>query len=378
MRLGIDSLLAEYRPIILGKRLGLLVHAASVNGGGQSTTRRFCGSDDWQVVALFGPEHGVETKAQDMEPVASGQEARTQIPIYSLYGSDFTSLSPTPAMLKDIDILVVDLQDIGTRYYTYIWTTIFCMKVCAKLGKEVIVCDRPNPLGGVEVEGPGIQPGFESFVGLYSIPVRHGLTIGELAELINRREQIGCKLQVIPMEGWEREWHWPETGLRWINPSPNMRSYHAALLYPGICLLEATNCSEGRGTKAPFEMIGAPYVNSEQLMTRLGGLGLPGITMRAVDFIPTHQKHAGQKCHGIRWRITDPHSFKPYRTGLALIWALYQLYHDKGFAWRTEPYEFVADIPAIDLLTGSAVFREEFIGAPTFVERFAGCQQNRR
>lgn len=359
MKLGIDSLIESHQNLLDGKRIGVLAHQASVNAAGEYTVTRLSESTDWHVRALFGPEHGIQTSAQDMEEVPSDTDPDSQIPIFSLYGDDPSSLSPTPNMLEHIDTLVIDLQDIGSRYYTYAWTTILAVRACAEHKKEVIICDRPNPLGGLAVEGPEIEPEFESFVGLYSIPVRHGLTMGEIVRLFNKQEKIGCELHIIPMEEWKREMRWLKTRLKWINPSPNMRSYQAALLYPGMCLVEATNCSEGRGTPTPFEIIGAPYIQSNKLIEKLESLNLAGILAKPRTFIPTSQKQARKKCHGIQWKITDEETFKPYRTGLALIWALFQLYEGKGFEWRSEPYEFVSDIPAIDLLTGSDTFRKK-------------------
>jgi len=356
LKLGIDQLLSSPQNFLSDCRVGLLAHQASLSSEGQSTLKSLQGICD--LKALFGPEHGVATQAQDMEAVAASTDSGSKLPVFSLYGDSFVSLSPTPEMLDLIDVLVVDLQDIGSRYYTYVWTTVLAMQACAKQGKSVIICDRPNPLGGVVTEGPGIEAGFESFVGLYSIPVRHGMTIGEICTLLNDRQKIGCSLEVISMEGWDRAMHWPETGLQWVNPSPNMRSYQAALLYPGMCLLEATNASEGRGADTPFEVMGAPYIRSDELLEKFLSLELPGISAEPCTFTPSFQKHAGQVCNGLKWQVTDRESFRPYLSGLALTWALYQLYDGKGFAWRSEPYEFVADIPAIDLLTGSDQFRK--------------------
>jgi uncharacterized protein YbbC (DUF1343 family) len=358
MQLGIDILLRDQLNLLKGKRVGILAHEASRDSQGRYTVDLIKKIAD--VTTLFGPEHGLDSVAQDMEPVSSiHHQSPSTIPIYSLYGDSFESLSPTPSMLENVDVLVIDLQDIGTRYYTYVWTMLLCMRVCAKLRKEMIVCDRPNPLGGTVTEGPLINAGFESFVGLSSIPVRHGMTIGELAKLLNRRENLHCKLTVIEMQGWERTMHFPDTGLQWVNPSPNMRSYHAALVYPGMCLLEATNVSEGRGTERPFEYVGAPFIDAEELREVFLSEKLPGVTAKTISFTPTMQKWEGDLCQGLEWQVTDVDAFKPYKTGLAFIACLYTLYQDKGFAWRTEPYEFVSDIPAIDLLTGSDTFRKQ-------------------
>lgn len=359
MKLGHENLIQNNFSLLEGKRVGLLAHQASVDSKGTHTLDLLKNAGA-QITALFGPEHGVKGLAQDMESVSSDETS--SLPTYSLYGDSFESLSPTPTMLENIDVLVIDLQDIGSRYYTYVWTTALCMKACATAGKKVVVCDRPNPLGGNLVEGMPQKEGYESFVGLYQLPVRHGMTIGEIMRYVNDTYSIGCDLDVIPMEGWSRDTLWPDLGLKWINPSPNMRSFEAALLYPGMCLIEGTNLSEGRGTDTPFEIIGAPFIDAEKLIEAFATLELPGITTKPVSFTPTMQKHRGKTCQGIHWKITDTQTFKSYHTGLAIVWIINQLYKDKGFKWRTEKYEFVDDIPAIDLLTGSDYFRTHIDG----------------
>ncbi|OGQ05971.1 MAG: hypothetical protein A2W61_04365 [Deltaproteobacteria bacterium RIFCSPLOWO2_01_44_7] len=358
MLLGLDILTRDFKDKLKGKRVGILGHQASVNSKGQHILDLLVDSKDWKVTTLFGPEHGITTSAQDMEPVHSGTHKPTGLPLYSLYGHSEKELKPTEEMLKNIDCLVIDLQDVGARYYTYIWTTTMCMEACAKYKKEVIVCDRPNPINGLSVEGESNKEGYTSFVGLYPMPVRHGMTIGEMARMINDTEDLNCDLTVMPMEGWQREWFWDQTGLKWTNPSPNMRSPLQALLYPGTCLLEGTNISEGRGTDIPFEITGAPFVKPAECLESLSEFRLPGVQFEPVEFTPTLQKWVGQKCFGVRLKVTDREIFKPYVTGIALIWALYTLYHDKGFQWRLEPYEFIEDIPAIDLLTGDATVRQ--------------------
>ncbi len=358
MLLGIDILLTKKLSLIKGKRVGLLAHAASLNAEGRHTLDRLANDAGTRITALFGPEHGFATKAQDMEPVETHEDAQGKLPVYSLYGGDLDSLKPSPAMLEDLDVLVVDLQDIGSRYYTYIWTVALCMEACVESGKGMIVCDRPNPIGGELIEGPEIDEGYQSFVGLFPIPVRHGMTIGEIVQLMNDQGGMGAKVTVVAMEGWKRSMSWQDTGLAWTNPSPNMRSYTAALLYPGMCLIEATNISEGRGTDTPFEIAGAPYMDTDDLMEAFNALGLPGVTAAPTSFIPMRQKWEGKLCHGIRWVITDAAAFRPYLTGLAFIWLCHKMYSNSGFEWRHDPYEFVADRPAIDLLTGSSRFRE--------------------
>lgn len=360
MKLGIDILLTKERHLIEGRKVGVLAHQASIDSACAHTVDTFGSENGVQLVALFGPEHGIATKAEDMEPVASFDfpDFKRKLPVYSLYGESFESLSPTDKMLSDIDVLVIDLQDIGSRYYTYIWTAVLCMKACAKKKKAVIVLDRPNPVNGVDVEGVSQEKGFESFVGIYPLPVRHGMTIGEIARYINDEYKLGCDLHILKMEGWNREWFWRDTNLKWIDPSPNMRSFNAALLYPGMCLIEGTNMSEGRGTDTPFEIAGAPYIDSGKLLSEIEKMKLPGIAAAPTSFIPVRQKWTGATCNGVRWMITDEKTFRPYLTGLAFIWAVNRLYKNEGFAWRTEKYEFVSDKPAIDLLTGSAFFRE--------------------
>lgn len=359
MLLGIDILLGKRRDLLKGKRVGLLANAASVTSAGVHALDELAKDKSVKITALFGPEHGFATRAQDMEPVESHDDPASGLPVYSLYGRDLDSLKPTPRMIDGIDLLVCDLPDVGSRYYTYVWTACLCMEACAEAGKPIIVCDRPNPIGGDLVEGPGIEEGFESFVGLQSIPNRHGMTIGEIVQFVNVRDKTEADLEVIRMEGWRRGMSWRDTGLGWVNPSPNMRSYTAALVYPGMCLVEATNISEGRGTDTPFEIVGAPYFDSEQFISEFEALKLPGVHVAPTSFIPTMQKWMGNMCQGVRWVVNDEKAFRPYLTGLAFIWLAYKLYGDKGFEWRADPYEFVTERPAIDLLTGSADFREE-------------------
>lgn len=364
MRLGIDQLTAHLRTHWRGARIGLLCHAASVTSAAQHATGLLAKNSHWYLTTLFGPEHGATAQAEDMEGVASVRDPATGLPLYSLYGDSPRSLKPTAAMLAHLDALVIDLQDIGTRYYTYIYTMTLCLKACATLGRAVIVCDRPNPIDGVTMEGPLGAAGFESFVGLFPLPVRHAMTIGEVARYVNATRQIGAALTVLPMEGWQRHQYWDHTGLSWTNPSPNMRSLAAALLYPGLCLLEATNVAEGRGTATPFEHCGAPWIDGKALAAQLRTYECAGVSFTPATFTPTARKYAGQRCHGIRCTVTDRATFRPYAFGLALLHAIATT--QPGLRWRDPagpppddgPYEFVADRPAIDLLTGSATVRE--------------------
>lgn len=359
MKNGIDVLIKKHANLLAGKRIGALAHAASLIEDGTHMVDHLMSKRDWKVSALFGPEHGLSTYAQDMEPVDCSMDPSSGMPIYSLYGPTFASLIPTKEMLDGIDCLVIDLQDIGSRYYTYNWTAVLCLKACAQHGKPVILCDRPNPIGGVKFEGGAIEGGFDSFVGLVSVPVRHGMTTGEIVQMVNIKEKIGADLTLIKMEGWDRSMVWKDTQQEWIDPSPNMRSFNAALLYPGMCLLEGTNISEGRGTRAPFEIVGAPYIDAEGFKKEFDALCLPGVAAEIFPFQPKRQKWEGKGCNGFKWAITDQDAFRPYLTGLAFIWLMNKLYKGKGFEWRRAPYEFVTDKPAIDLLTGSAKYRTE-------------------
>jgi uncharacterized protein YbbC (DUF1343 family) len=367
MKLGQEILFEKHLDLIEGRRVGLLAHHASIDSSGVHVLARFLEASKkglFELTAVFAPEHGFEGKAQDMEPVlrsrlpAQNPKTRSQIPVHSLYGDSFASLSPTPAMLENVDVLVVDLQDIGSRYYTYANTMALSMRACSALKKDVIVCDRPNPINGVDAEGAPLDGSARSFVGMYPIRVRHAMTIGEYAKMAARCDALNESfLHVVPMQGWRREQFFDETGLKWVNPSPNMRSLSAALLYPGMCLLEGTNMSEGRGTHTPFETVGAPWIDATELAKNLKALKLKGIDFDTTVFTPTDRKFKGERCEGLQFIITDRKAFRPYLTGLALIHAV-ALTYPKHFEWRREPYEFVSDIPAIDLLTGGPLFRK--------------------
>lgn len=286
--------------------------------------------------------------------VGVGNCDEAEVPVYSLYGDDAGDLSPKPDWIRDLDAVVIDLQDVGSRYYTYVWTAALTMKVAAAVGTEVVLLDRPNPLGGVRVEGAAQREGYLSFVGLYPVAVRHGLTIAELMRWVCEHERIDQNvLSLVPMEGWTRSMEWKDTGLPWLMPSPNMPTFDTALVYPGGCLVEGTRLSEGRGTTRPFELWGGPGLDVGPLLD----LDLHGVTLRPVEFTPTFQKHAGRSCSGVQVHVTDPWVFRPYETYLRMLAAaLPQL--AAGDRWRTEVYEFVSDRPAIDLLTGGPEFRK--------------------
>ena len=294
--------------------------------------------------------------AQDMAHVGDMRDPLTGLPEVSLYGDTFESLSPTAAHLSQIDILVFDVQDIGARYYTYAATMALCMRAARSAGVKVVVLDRPNPIGGLQIEGGGLDPGLENFCGLYPVPQRHALTIGELARLYNDTFGIGCGLEVVACEGWRREQYYDECDLPWVMPSPNMPTLDTAIVYPGMCLLEGTNLSEGRGTTRPFELFGAPFIDGLALADELRRYDLPGVLFRPCTIEPTFHKFAGQQCGAVQLHVTDRRVFQSYRTGLAVLVAVKRLWPE-AFAWRTEPYEFRDDVPAIDLLTGRPAVR---------------------
>ncbi len=346
VRTGLDVLRDDDFAPLRGRRVGLVCHPASVDAELRHAADLLAGAA--KLVALFGPEHGFRGTAQDLIGVAD------TVAVHSLYGATVESLRPTAAQLAGLDALVIDLQDVGSRYYTFQATMLFCLDAAAPLGLPVVVLDRPNPLGGA-VEGPGIDPGFESFVGPHPIPTRHGLTIGELARLYAAERNIDVDLTVVPCDGWRRGMFFDDTGLPWVLPSPNMPTVETAVVYPGGCLIEGTNQSEGRGTTRPFELCGGPAVDAAVLGWTLEVAKLPGVRFRPAWFRPTFQKHAGADCGGVQLHVTDRRAFRPVRTGLAVLAALRGL---PGFAWRTEEYEFVRDRPAIDLLFGSARERE--------------------
>jgi uncharacterized protein YbbC (DUF1343 family) len=303
------------------------------------------------LVRLFGPEHGLVGHAQDLEDVGSGRDPWTGLPVVSLYGDTVASLRPSAEHLADLDALVIDLVDIGSRYYTFQATMLFCMEEASRRGLLTVILDRPNPLGGLAVEGPIIRPGFTSFVGPQPIATRHGLTMGELAQLYRARLKLAGELLVLPCEGWRRAMHFAETGLPWVFPSPNMPTPDTAFVYPGQCLLEGTNLSEGRGTTRPFELCGAPGIDARSLADRLMQECLRGIVFRPAWFTPTFQKHARKLCGGVQLHVLDREAFQPVRTGFAVLAALREA-AGPAFSWRRETYEFVSDIPAIDLLFG--------------------------
>jgi len=353
VRTGLQRLVDEGSPFLDGRKLGLICNPTSVDAG----LRHAIDLLRPRLGALFGPEHGARGDAQDMIGVDTGRDAATGLPVHSLYGHDAASLAPTAQMLDGLDALVFDIQDIGSRYYTFVWTMVLAMRACAAAGVAFVVLDRPNPVGGALVEGPAIAPGFESFVGLVSCATRHGLTAGEIARWRHAVEKLDGELVVIAMQGWSRDTWFEHTGLPWVLPSPNMPTPDTALVYPGMCLVEGTELSEGRGTTRPFELAGAPWIDGARLADQLASMQLPGVRFRPCTFTPTFHKHAGQACGGVQLHVTDARAFRPVRTGVAFVKACRD--HDPArFGWRARAYEFVDKIPAIDLLAGTARLRE--------------------
>jgi uncharacterized protein YbbC (DUF1343 family) len=351
---GLARLADQGLPGLKGRRVGLICNPTSIDaelGHAVELLR-----PKLNITALFGPEHGVRGDAQDMISVDDARDPVSGLPVHSLYGHTEASLTPTPAMLDDVDVLIFDVQDVGSRYYTFVWTMVLAMRACAKAGKQLVVLDRPNPIGGA-IEGPAIEAGFESFVGLVSCANRHGMTAGEIARWRHAEEKLDLELAVITLQGWTRDSWFEHTGLPWVLPSPNMPTVDTALVYPGMCLFEGTELSEGRGTTRPFELVGAPHLDGHRLAAALDTMKLPGVRFRPVVFTPQFQKHAKTACGGVQLHVTDPRAFRPYRTGVAVLKAAHD--QDPGtFRWREKAYEFVDQIPAIDLLAGTAKLRE--------------------
>jgi len=359
VRSGLEVLLddpARWR----GLKVGLCCNHTAVDGAYRHAIDRLREAGV-PLVRLFGPEHGVRATAQDMEGVDEHRDPVSGLPVVSLYGDDEASLRPDPAHLEDLDVVLFDIQDIGARYYTYQATLGFIMEAAGKVGTRVVVLDRPNPLGGVSVEGNTVGAGFESFVGAYPIAVRHGMTVGELGRYFVKHLGVVCDLEVIKCEGWERSMWFDDGDLPWVYPSPNMPTLDTAVVYPGMCLFEATTLSEGRGTTRPFHLVGAPWLDPQDVVARARRIaeraGLEGVAFRPAAFNPGFQKHTGASCRGLEVHVTDRDRLNTLLLGLVVLEATYRSDPD-AFGWREEPYEFIADVPAIDLLTGSAECRE--------------------
>jgi uncharacterized protein YbbC (DUF1343 family) len=303
----------------------------------------------FRLTAFFGPQHGFLGQTQDnMVEWKSYEHPRLHIPVYSLYGEQ---REPTAAMLQDVDILLVDLQDVGARYYTFVWTLYLCLRACEQHDVAVVVLDRPNPINGVTTEGPVLDLTYQSFVGMHPIPVRHGRTAGELAQQFRDETFPKCRLSILPMKNWERAMWFDQTGLPWVMPSPNMPTLNTATVYPGMCLLEGTNISEGRGTTRPFEIFGAPFISAEALARELNALKLPGVFFRPHCFEPTFHKFAAQLCGGAQIHVLDRDVFHPFQTGVEIIRCIRKLYPE-SFAWKQPPYEYEREKLPIEVLLG--------------------------
>lgn len=355
---GLDVLVDDSKRLarLTNARVGLLVNPTSVTHtllhAIDVLRERGC-----NIVRLFGPEHGVRGEAQDMESVEEDVDPLTGIETVSLYGHEYESLIPPRETVADLDILIADIQDVGARYYTYVYTIGLAMKACGEVDTEVWVLDRPNPINGVDVAGNVVEPGWDSFVGMQPIAVRHGMTCGELARYFARFGGWSCELDVVEMRGWTREKWFDETGLPWVLPSPNMPTLDTATVYPGQCLLEGTNMSEGRGTTRPFEFFGAPYVDAYELLRALEAYEIAGCVCRPISFRPKFQKFGEQTCAGLQVHVTDRSRFDSVEFSYAVLLAMWRLYSGAGFEWRKEAYEFVQDRLAIDLLLGDPELR---------------------
>lgn len=350
--LGSTRLLESGR--LQGLRVGVVANPASVDHAFVHVVDRVRAADGVGLGAIFGPQHGFRSDLQDNMIETPHDRDRTRcVPVYSLYSE---TREPTAEMLAGLDALVIDLQDIGARIYTFIYTMANCLKAGGRHGVPVIVCDRPNPIGGVAVEGETLVHGFESFVGLFPMPMRHGLTIGELATLFNEQFELGADLEVVEMDGWRRADYGDDCGMPWVMPSPNMPTLDSAIVYPGTVLLEGTMASEGRGTTRPFELVGAPWVQAERFADRLQAHGLPGVVFRPAVFEPTFQKHKGVTCGGCQIHVTDRTAFRAVATGVAVIEEL-RAADPASFAWRPPPYEYEHRLMPIDILAGASTLR---------------------
>jgi uncharacterized protein YbbC (DUF1343 family) len=361
---GLEVLTEERFRSLRGLSVGLVCNPTSVDRRLRHAADLLHAAPAVRLAALFGPEHGVRGDAQYMAAVGDERDRRTGLPVHSLYGEGVASLRPDRRQLAGLDALVFDLQDVGARCYTYQATMLLCMEAAAEAGLRFVVLDRPNPLGGLAIEGPALRPGFESFCGMHDVAMRHGMTVGELARLFREERRLRLELEVVECRGWRRRMLFRDTGLPWVFPSPNMPTPETALVYPGMCLLEGTNLSEGRGTTRPFQLFGAPWLDADRLAAELAAARLPGVLFRPVSFVPTWDKHAGARCQGAELCVVAPASYRPFRAGMACVLAA-RAQAPLRFAWRDDPYEFVEDVPAFDLLCGSNRERGAIEGGAT-------------
>ena len=353
--LGIERLLGEKSELIKGARVGLICNQSSVDHDWRHAADLVREQSGTKLTTLFGPQHGIRGEVQDnMVETPHTTDSETGLPVYSLYSE---TREPTALMLEEVDALVFDMQDVGCRIYTFVYTLANCMRVAKMLGKKVIVCDRPNPINGLNVAGTVLEPEYASFVGQYPIATRHGLTVCELAKMFNERWGIGCDLELVEMHGWGRELWMDETDAPWVMPSPNMPTLESAQVFPGTVHLEGTEMSEGRGTTRPFEIVGAPYIEAAEFARRLQSLDLPGVCFRAANFQPTFQKHRQKNCGGVQVHVTDRESFEPFIAGVAVVKTAHDLYPGE-FRWKEPPYEYVDDKKPFDVIAGTPRLRE--------------------
>ncbi len=355
IKLGLEKILDEQVGLLKNLRVGLICNQASLNHQFQHAADLFFANNSVNLTALFGPQHGIRGDVQDnMVETAHASDRATGLPVFSLYSE---TREPTAEMLSGVDALVFDLQDVGCRVYTFIYTMAYAMKACAKFGKKMFVLDRPNPINGVKVEGNLLEVGHESFVGQFPIPMRHGLTVGELAKLFNDEFHLNCELEVVSMDNWNREDFYDETDAPWAIPSPNMPTVDTTIVFPATVYFEGTEVSEGRGTTRPFEIVGAPYIEPNEYADALKSLDLPGAVFRPISFLPTFQKHAGQTCGGVFVHVADRDAFEPVLTGIAMIKTIRDLYGEK-FSWKTTAYEYEFERNPFDVIAGTTKIRE--------------------
>lgn len=360
IKLGLEKILEGQTKTSSNARVGLICNQASVDHRFRHAADLFAENPHFKFVSLFGPQHGVRGDVQDnMIETAHAVDKLTGLPIYSLYSE---TRQPTEQMLAGLDVLMFDLQDVGCRVYTFIYTMANAMRACAEFGKKMLILDRPNPIGGLAVEGNLLEPGHESFVGQFPIPMRHGLTVGELAQLFNKEFNIDCDLEIVTMENWNREDFYDETDAPWVMPSPNMPTVDTTVVFPATVYFEGTEVSEGRGTTRPFEIVGAPYIDADEYAEALTNLDLPGVVFRPINFLPTFQKHANQPCGGVFLHVVERDFFEPVITGLAMVKTARDLYAD-DFQWKTTAYEYAFNRNPFDVIAGTTRIREMFENA---------------
>ena len=355
LRLGLEVLLQDVPRVMQGARVGLICNQSSVNHAFEHAADLLHSHSAFKLTALFGPQHGIRGDVQDnMIETDHGMDRKTGLPVHSLYSE---TREPTQKMLEDVDVLVFDMQDVGCRIYTFVYTLANCMKIAGQLGKPVVVCDRPNPINGVDTSGNILEPEYASFVGLFPLPTRHGMTVAELAQMFRDRFNVQCDLHIVPMEGWKRQFWFDDTDAPWVMPSPNMPTLDAATVFPGTVHFEGTQVSEGRGTTKPFELIGSPYIDPDAYADALKNLALPGVVFRACGFQPTFQKHAKVTCGGVQIHVVDRERFDSVLTGVAMVKVAHDMYPNE-FRWKEPPYEYVFDKNPFDVISGTNKIRE--------------------